>query len=62
VFCIVNGNVTNIDVGLRGKTLPKGEAKGRLGGLKGGPARSAKMTPEKRREITQKAAKARWQK
>ncbi|MHB8890345.1 MAG: hypothetical protein ACYC46_16160 [Acidobacteriaceae bacterium] len=34
---------------------------GRLGGKKGGPARSAKLSPEERREIAKKAAKARWQ-
>ena len=35
-------------------------ALGRLGGLKGGKARAAKLTPEERREIAQKAARARW--
>lgn len=35
---------------------------GRLGGLKGGKARSEKLTPEKRKEIAQKAAMARWNK
>ena len=34
----------------------------RAGGLKGGPARAAKLTPEERREIAQKAAAARWAK
>jgi hypothetical protein len=33
---------------------------GRLGGLKGGRARSDKLTPAERKEIAQKAAKARW--
>lgn len=33
---------------------------GRLGGLKGGKARSESLTPEKRREIAQKAAANRW--
>jgi hypothetical protein len=33
---------------------------GRRGGLKGGVARAAKMTPEQRIELAQKAAKARW--
>ena len=33
---------------------------GRKGGLKGGKARAAKLTPEERREIAKKAAKARW--
>lgn len=35
---------------------------GRKGGLKGGKSRSEKLTPERRKEIAQKAAKARWNK
>ena len=35
---------------------------GRLGGLKGGKARAAKLSAEKRSEIAKKAASARWQK
>ncbi len=35
---------------------------GRLGGLKGGKARAEKLTPEQRKEIARKAAKARWEK
>ena len=35
---------------------------GRLGGLKGGKARANKLTPERRKEIAQKAAQARWSK
>ncbi len=33
---------------------------GRLGGKKGGKARAARLTPEERKEIAKKAAKARW--
>jgi hypothetical protein len=33
---------------------------GRLGGLKGGPARAKKLTAERRIEIAKKAAAARW--
>jgi hypothetical protein len=33
---------------------------GRLGGLKGGPARAANLSPKRRRDIAKKAAKARW--
>ena len=33
---------------------------GRPGGLKGGKARAEKLTPEQRKEIARKAAKARW--
>ena len=35
---------------------------GRMGGLKGGKARAAKLTPEHRREIAKKAAEKRWEK
>jgi hypothetical protein len=35
---------------------------GRRGGLKGGKARAAKLSPEKRAEIARLAAKKRWQK
>jgi hypothetical protein len=35
---------------------------GRNGGLKGGAARAAKLSPERRAEIARKAAKTRWQK
>ncbi len=41
---------------------PAAVALGRLGGLKGGRARFARMTPEQRKELAQKAARARWQK
>ena len=33
---------------------------GRRGGLKGGKARAASMSPKRRAEIARKAAKARW--
>jgi hypothetical protein len=33
---------------------------GKLGGLKGGKARAAKLTPEQRQAIARKAAEARW--
>lgn len=36
------------------------QALGRLGGLKGGNARAAKLTKEQRRESASKAARARW--
>jgi len=35
---------------------------GRLGGLKGGIARAAALSPRKRSQIAAKAAKARWNK
>lgn len=40
---------------------PHAAALGRLGGKKGGPARAAKLTAERRQEIARKAAGARWQ-
>lgn len=39
---------------------PAAVALGRKGGLKGGVARAAKLTPEQRSEIAKKAAAARW--
>ncbi len=39
---------------------PAAVALGRKGGLKGGKARAAKLTPEQRSEIARKAAEARW--
>ena len=39
---------------------PHATALGRLGGLKGGPARAAKLSPRRRREIAKAAARARW--
>ena len=39
---------------------PAAVALGRLGGLKGGKARFAKLTPKQRTEIAKKAARARW--
>jgi hypothetical protein len=41
---------------------PAAVALGRKGGLKGGKARAASMTPEQRREAAQRAARARWAK
>lgn len=35
-------------------------ALGRAGGLKGGKARAAKLTPKQRRDIAKKAAEKRW--
>jgi hypothetical protein len=41
---------------------PHAAALGRLGGLKGGQARAAALTPRRRREIARAAARARWDK
>ena len=39
---------------------PAAVALGRLGGLKGGKARAAKLSPARRKEIAKKAIAARW--
>jgi hypothetical protein len=40
---------------------PHAAALGRLGGLKGGPARAAALSAKRRRAIARQAALARWQ-
>ena len=49
--------------------IPDGDKKdlaavalGRMGGRRGGPARAKALTPERRTEIAQHAAQARWRK
>jgi hypothetical protein len=44
------------------KKNPAAVALGRRGGLKGGKARAESMTPQRRKEIAQQAAKTRWAK
>ena len=39
---------------------PAAVALGRLGGLKGGKVRAERLSPERRKEIAIKAARARW--
>lgn len=39
---------------------PAAVSLGRRGGLKGGKARAARLTPEQRQEIARKAAAKRW--
>jgi hypothetical protein len=41
---------------------PAAVALGRLGGLKGGKARAAKLSPKRRKAIAKKAAAKRWKK
>ena len=41
---------------------PHAVALGRLGGMKGGKARAAKLSKKRRSEIARKAAEARWHK
>jgi len=42
------------------KKNPAAVALGKLGGLKGGKARAAKLSPAKRKAIAKKAASIRW--
>ena len=44
------------------KKNPHAVALGKLGGKKGGKARAAALSPERRSEIARMAAKARWDK
>lgn len=57
---IATGEATEADPDA-GKN-PAAVALGRLGGLKGGPARAAGMTDDQRSEAAKQAATARWQK
>jgi hypothetical protein len=41
---------------------PHAAALGRLGGLRGGKARAAALTPKRRRDIARLVARARWKK
>jgi hypothetical protein len=56
--------VVDIATGERPKVDPKvskaAAALGRLGGLKGGNARAAALSPERRAEIARDAARKRW--
>jgi hypothetical protein len=42
------------------KKNPHAVSLGRIGGLKGGKARAAKLTAEQRSEIARKASNTRW--
>ncbi|OHB82914.1 MAG: hypothetical protein A3J73_06030 [Planctomycetes bacterium RIFCSPHIGHO2_02_FULL_38_41] len=52
--------VAEVTTKLKPEKNPAAVALGRLGGLKGGKARAEKLSAKKRKEIAQKAAKARW--
>ena len=59
---LVTGNPINEDISPIAKKNPAAVSLGRLGGLKGGKARAAKLSPEQRSEIAKKAAQSRWKK
>ena len=52
--------MVNLDTKKDHTKNPAAVSLGRLGGLKGGKARAAKLSPKKRSEIAKKAAAARW--
>jgi hypothetical protein len=60
----VNQIAASIVAQLAGEPLdgrnPAAVALGRMGGLKGGPARAKKLSAAKRRRIAKKAANIRW--
>jgi hypothetical protein len=61
--CLSCGAPTERTAVLRDRLVsknPHAVALGRLGGLKGGPARAAALTPKRRREIGRHAILARW--
>jgi len=60
-FRIVQEATEQIEKPTKKKTFDA-KALGHLGGLKGGKARAASLTPERRIEIAKKAALARWSK
>jgi len=46
--------------GFQPEKNPAAVALGKLGGLKGGPARAQKLSAKRRKQIAQKAAQKRW--
>ena len=52
---LTTGDETEPEISVKAKA-------GRLGGLKGGNARAAKLSPAKRKAIAKKAAEVRWKK
>lgn len=59
---LVTGNPIHEDPPVKAEKNPAAVALGRLGGLKGGKARAEKLSAKRRKEIAEKAAKARWSK
>ncbi len=57
---ITVGEVTDARIAAPGKN-PAAVALGRMGGIKGGVARSSVLSPERRTEIAREAAKKRWE-
>ena len=49
-------------INIMARKNPHAVALGRKGGKKGGPARAAALSPERRKEIARNAVMARWKK
>ncbi len=54
--------IADLSTGETAETPVKEVSARRSGGVKGGAARAASLTPEQRREIAATAARARWKK
>ena len=52
---LTTGDATEPELSIKQKA-------GQIGGLKGGKARAEALTPERRKEIAEKAAQVRWSK
>jgi hypothetical protein len=59
-FSIVQQATGQAEFNVKSEKNPAAVALGRLGGLKGGKARAAKLSKEQRSEIAKKAAAKRW--
>ena len=59
-FRVVREAISEAPPQVERKKNPAAVELGRLGGLKGGKVRAARLTPEKRQEIAAKAARVRW--
>ena len=59
-FCVMQEATGEAPPAAPKEKNPAAVALGRLGGLKGGRVRAAKLTPGQRSEIARRAARARW--
>ena len=62
VFLESIGEAPRVEPSALPEKNPTAVALGRLGGLKGGAARAAALSPKKRTQIAAKAAAKRWEK
>jgi hypothetical protein len=62
VVDLATGEIVENSTASDSQKNPVAVALGKLGGKKGGTVRAQRLTPERRREIAQRAALARWKK